>query len=195
MKNDHVFLVAAVALPVAVVALFLLASAVPRWRVAAPRYDFVFSASTRADTPAGAVPVAFHVRDGRVEADVQALSRRRTNPPGVALYVFDHDTLDVREIPVEVPPDLSPDDPPRRVVVDALAGRRAIGSGRAPDGYQFQVRTQGSPGLVGELFGMGRYGQGLVLANEGRLVRIDLPESVYVYNAAAVGWLDDDGTP
>ena len=43
--RDNIFLVAAVSLPLIVVAFFLVASAIPRWLVPPPAYDLLISAS------------------------------------------------------------------------------------------------------------------------------------------------------
>ena len=43
-RRSSAFLIAAVALPILVVGVFLVASAVPRWTVAPPAYDLLFRA-------------------------------------------------------------------------------------------------------------------------------------------------------
>lgn len=190
--RDNAFLVAAVALPVVVVALFLASSIVPRWLVPPPAYDLLFHAGRPYDQAQPRVAVDFKVRDGRVEAIVQTVPVNGY-PQLSSLFLFDHETMEVREIPFALPGDLSEGDPPRTVVIDALAGRRVLGQTKAPDGYELETRTTRGPGIVGDLFGMNRYDQDALLVNGGRVVRIAVP-SPYRYHAPiyTLGWLVDE---
>jgi hypothetical protein len=64
---------------------------------------------------------------------------------------------------------------------------------KAPDGYRLENRGSGGAGIVGELFGMHRYGSDAVLVNRGRVIAIKLPlpaEDVYYSPASFLGWLD-----
>jgi hypothetical protein len=190
--RENAFLVAAVSLPVVVVGFFLLSSFVPRWLVPPPAYDLLLRAGGPYDQ-ARSVVVDFNVKDGRVEATV------RPAPPNTyqqrwALFLFDHETMTVREIPVELPNYLAPGDPPRTIVVDALAGRQVLVQAKAPDGYELESNSRRGPGLVGDLFGMHRYDQDSSLVNRGRVIPIALPPP-YEHQSPvyAVGWLADGG--
>ena len=59
--RDNVFLVAAVLLPVLVVALFLAATAIPRWRIPPPAYDVVLRVPGPFDQARPRVAVDFAV--------------------------------------------------------------------------------------------------------------------------------------
>jgi hypothetical protein len=189
--RENAFLVAAVSLPVVVIGFFLLATTVPRWFVDPPAYDLVLRAGGPYDQAAPRVAVEFAVRDARIEATFRAVDAA-TYPQRMALFVVDHETMNAREIFVEPPPDLAEDDPPRTMVVEALADRRVLAQAAAPDGYTFDAGRGHGPGLVGELFGMRRSGQRATLVKEGRVVAIDLPSS-YRYNVSVVGWLAEEG--
>ncbi|MGH9253835.1 MAG: hypothetical protein ACRD3C_04615 [Vicinamibacterales bacterium] len=194
--RDNAFIVAAVALPVAVAAFFVIATVIPRWTVPAPAYDLVLRANRPYDATRTAVMVEFTVRDGRVEATVRA-----PTPPNVfveprALLLFDHETMSVREIPVELPTRMAEGEPPRTIVVEALSDRRVSPQVAAPDGYALQVRRGGNPGLVGDLFGMGSYQQTAVLVKGGRVVEIDLPapyRDPYQSPVYHIGWVLEEG--
>jgi hypothetical protein len=187
--RDHAFLVAAAALPVAVVAFFLLATAVPRWMVDPPAYDLLIRATGPYDPAARRRAVDFAVRDGRVEATVRALPAN-SYPQLSALFRFDHTTLDVREVPVDLPSDLAEGDPPTTVVVAALADRQVIAGAKAPDGYEVVTRTRSGPGLIGDLFGMHRYGHTTSLVKSGRSIPLALPPPYRDQSSvSAVGWL------
>jgi hypothetical protein len=186
--RDNALLVIALALPLLVVVIFLVMTMVPRWTVAAPQYDLAMSATGSWDQ-GSRHSLTFSVRDNRIVADFR--------PPGPnssalrqTLYLFDHATLDVREVPVTVPGDLA-DGESRTIVVDALAARPVVAQTRAPDGYEFALRTSNSPGLVGEVFGMRHYDQHGSIRNGGRVISVALPGS-YSYSVTAVGWLGTD---
>ncbi len=186
--RDNAFLVAAFALPVAVVLLFLLASAIPRWTVPPPAYDLVLRTAGAYD-PARRISVEFAVRDGRVEAIVRPLPSHGY-PQIASLVLVEHQSMKVREIPVPLPVTMAESDPPQTIVVEALAGRRVLAQSQAPDGYELNVRTHRGPGLVGDLFGMNRYDQMPTLINRGRVVPIMLPQIVpYQFPVYSVGWL------
>lgn len=192
--RDNAFLVAAVALPVVVVGFFLVASALPRWRVPPPAYDLLLKANAPYDYSSSRVAVEVKVRDGRVEATIRPLpAPAYVQRP--ALLLFEHETMDVREIRFEVP-ELEEDDPPKTIVIEALAGRRVLEQTTAPDGYGMDVRSRrGSPGFVGELFGMGQNGNRPAIVNRGRVVPLPLPAEYrgYYTSVSAIGWLVDRG--
>jgi hypothetical protein len=189
--RDNAFLVAAVSLPVLVIAFFLLASIVPRWLVPPPAYDLVL----RADGPYPRTPprvsVDFKVHEGRIEAAVRALGPNEYQQPSV-LFLFDHETMNVREIPFDLPSDMRSTDPPRAIVIPEIAGRRVISQVQAPDGYKLETRNNQGPGILGALFGMNGRTRG-TLENRGRIVPIALPSPDSYYSVLAVGWLSDEG--
>jgi hypothetical protein len=197
--RDNAFIVAAVVLPVAVAAFFVVATVIPRWTVPPPSYDLVMRTTRPYDATRTGVVVDFAVRGGRVEATL-----RPPPPPNVyaepsALLLFDHNTMSVREIPLELPTRMEEGEPPRTIVVEALSGRRVSPQAEAPDGYALQNRTGSGPGLVGELFGMGRYRPTAALVNGGRrVVQLTLPapyRDPYQSPVYHVGWVLEEGQP
>jgi hypothetical protein len=189
-RRDNLFLIAAVALPAAVAGLFLLATLIPRWTIPAPAYDLVFRASGPYDPGPVRVTVDFVVRDGQVDALVRPAAEN-TYPQRPALFLFDHRSQNVEPLTLELP-DAVPEGESRTVTVDALAGRRVNAGATAPDGYTFTIRNSDSPGLVGDLFGMGRYEQRVALTKGARIVPLHLPSPYatwYGAPVAAVGWI------
>jgi hypothetical protein len=197
--RDNAFLVAAVLLPLVVAAFFLASSAIPRWTVPPPTYDLLIRATDAYNQTNPRVNVAFDERDGKVEATI-----RPAESGGYGwrarLFLFDHATMSVNEIPLDLPDsagNLKEGDSPIVIVVDALAGRRLLTQAKAPDGYQLENRSQRSPGIVGDVFGMRRYGSEVSLVNKGRVVPIALPppyRNIYQSSVDALGWLVP-GTP
>jgi hypothetical protein len=191
--RDNAFLVAAVALPAVVVLLFLLATAIPRWTVPGPTYDLLVRAGGPYDQTVPRVALDFNVRDGQVEATIRPLNVN-AYPQLATLFLIEHDTLNAREIPVEIPRDLKDGDPPRTIAINLPDGRRVNPGARMPDGYELSTRSQRGGGLVGDIFGMNRYDSDTILVNRGRVIAITLP-SPYRYQSpvTAIGWLDAAG--
>jgi hypothetical protein len=193
--RENAFLAAAVCLPLVVVVFFVLASVIPRWVVAPPRYDVLIRLNGRYMPTNTHTVIDFAVRAGSVEVTV---SRTGASEWGsrARLFLFDHATMNARELPVELPDqvdDLKAGDPPRTRRVEALAGRRVLDQLKAPDGYQLENRGTSSAGIVGELFGMHRYGSQPSLVNNGRVIPIQLPlpmEDIYYSPASFLGWLE-----
>jgi hypothetical protein len=185
--RDNVFLFAAVALPLLVVGLFLVASAVPRWTVEPPGYDLVIRADGGYQPDQAQVLVGFRVREGRVVAEVQPAAPN-TYPQRPSLYLFDHVTADVRELPLDLPLRLAEGETLRVVPIEALAKREVLDGPNAPDGYAFDLRYRRGPGVVGELFGMGRYDAGAAVVKGGRVVPLMIPPPQR-YSIQSIGWL------
>ena len=131
------------------------------------------------------------MRDGRIEATFRPLPQPTYISPA-RIFLFDHATMTVQPIAVDIPTDMKDGDPPRTIVVDALAGRRVTADSHAPDGYQLDNRSRRGPGLVGDLFGMNRYDSSAALVKSGRVVPIALPHSnQYGGSVYLVGWITD----
>lgn len=195
-------LVSVFALPGAVAALFLVAMAIPTWTVPLPQHDLVMSIERWDSTPAE-VFVTFVVRDGRLEADLRPLVKPDNPAAGVvypqrwALLLFDHRAMEVRELPLNLPQSLGAGET-RTVPIEALAGRRIVQGGDAPDGYRVSSLNTGSGGggIVGDVFGMNRrYRRGVAVAKSGRTIDLELPgphrDSYAVIHT--IGWVEDDG--
>ena len=193
--KDNLVLVAAFALPAVVAALFMLATAVPKWTVPMPQHDLVLKVD---DYKQPEVIVEFVARNGRLEADVRPVLRPQNPALGVpynqkwTLLLLDHTTMRIREIPVDLPTSL-PEGETRTVVVDALAGRYVTSDVVAPDGYQVtSLSTGGGSGIVGELFGMNRsYRRRIAVGRNGRTIELDLPgpHRDSYGSVVAIGWI------
>lgn len=190
--RDNAFLVAAVALPVVIVGLFLLVTAIPRWTVPPPAYDLVLRTSEY-DQAAPKMIVDFVVHNERLQVMVHAADSN-SYAPRAKLWLFDHATLTAREIAYDRPRDLAPGESSRIVPIDALATRRVVTEPRAPDGYELQTRPYRNTGLFGDLFGMGRYGESVSLVNRGRIIPVQTSTPHSYQSPLFVGWLIDEAT-
>ncbi len=189
--RENAFLAAAIALPIAVVVLFLVATALPRWLVAPPQHDLLIRAHGNYEQTRPRVSVEFVVRNDRVEAIVRGLPAE-TYAQVPRLYLVEHETMNVREVPYDVPSGLGANDPPVTVPID-LKGRRVISDSKAPDGYELRTQSSGNTGIAGDIFGMRSYRQEAALVKSGRVEEISLPVGTSSYSVAAVGWVLNDG--
>jgi hypothetical protein len=181
-----------VVLPLAVVGFFLAASAIPRWTVPPPQFDLLVKAGHYPHVPPS-MHVDFVVTGDGVQAQLRSVPAHGY-PQQTRLYLVDHATGQLREVPVRLPEGLTADDLPRDVPVESLAGRRVLTSAEAPDGYRFDTRTRRSPGVLGDLFGMRRYDAGIVLVNRGRVVPLSPPAGrEYLSPVTPLGWIVPDG--
>src|SRR5688572_659738 len=122
-RRENAFLIAAIGLPVVVVALFLVASAVPRWTVPPPGYDLVLRSDGGYTPAAQHVVTTIRVREGRVVAEFQPAAPN-SYPQKPTLYLFDHLTSTAVEVPFDVPASLEEGEKVRVEPVAALADRR-----------------------------------------------------------------------
>jgi hypothetical protein len=189
LLRDNAFLVGAVSLPVAVVGLFLLVTAIPKWTVSPPGYDLLLQ-TTEYDRAHSSTNVELFVRDEALQARLRVVKDAQI--PRVRLWRFDHASLSAREVPMNLPTPPGGVDDAQTVVVEALRGRRIVTDTKAPDGYELRTRDDGGgPGVIGDIFGMRRYGQPAAIVNRGRVVQIDIPTSNQYQTPSFVGWVVD----
>ena len=196
--RDNAVLVAAFVLPAIVAALFIMATAIPKWTVPLPQHDLVLQVQDYASPPPRE-SVEFALHDGRIEANVRAVAKPDRPdvvvpyPPRWKLLLFEHASMQVREIAVEIPRDVPPGET-RTVMVEALANRRVIPGDVAPDGYKVTSLNTGSSGggIVNDLFGMShRFRRGIAIGRNGRTIELELP-TPYSENYGSIitiGWI------
>ncbi len=190
--RDNPYLVAAILLPQVGVGFFLLSTAIPRWTVPPPEYDLLVKAGGYYNQPPQMM-VDYIVDSSGVHAHVRPVPPNGY-PQKSTLYVVEHGTGRLREVRVALPDAMKPDDAPRDIPIDELKGRRILTTPEAPDGYQFETRSRRGPGILGDLFGMRRYDQGLVLVNRGRVVPLVPPAGhEYLAPVTALGWMAPEG--
>lgn len=190
--RDNAFLVAAVSLPLVVIGVFLLLTAIPKWTVAPPQHDLLVYTNDY-DRSSPRVTLDLAVRDGALQATLRP-SAKDSYPPRVRLWRFHHTTLGVREIPIDLPGDLAEGEPAKIIVVEALKGRRIVTDTKAPDGYELRAPDHDGPGVIGDLFGMRRYDQHVVIVNRGRVVPIEIPTANRYQSPVFLGWLIEEGS-
>lgn len=189
-RKDNVFLIAAMLLPLVVVAFFLLATALPRWLVPPPGHDLLFTVA-RLAAPAPPAHVDYELRDGRVVARVRS-PRENERPVGRILYRYHHEDGAVRRVAFDTPDDAPGDG--MTVAVPALSGAGVSDDPVAPDGYRLQRDDHGYPGLFGALLGIGDHGSGIALVRDGRRIPLTPPgDGRRHYDIRFIGWVVHDG--
>ena len=189
--RDNAFLIAAVSLPLVVIGLFLLSTTIPRWTVPPPQYDLLVQ-TTEWDQANRRVTTEVFVRDGTLHATLRPILQN-TNPPRVRVWRFDHRTLNVREIELELPDDMPSGESSRDIKVEAMGGQQIATDTRAPDGYEIRTEMHRGPGLIGDIFGMRRYDQAVTLVHRGRTVPIKVPTPNPYQTPMFLGWLVGEG--
>ena len=188
--RDNAFLAAAVALPLVVVGVFLLLTAIPKWTVPPPQYDLLLK-TTEYERVQASFSVDLFLRDEALHVTLRA--DKGTGHSRVRLWRFDHATLNAREVQLNLPAQAPAGDQPQTFVVESLRGQRIVTDARAPDGYQLRERDAQGPGVVGEIFGMRRYGQSGALVNRGRVIPIEIPGANHYEAPAFIGWVVNGG--
>lgn len=199
--RENAVLVAAFVLPAIVAALFILATAIPKWTVPLPQHDLLVRVE-RYESPPPDVSVEFAVRDGQIEAVVHPVVKPESPnvavvyPPRWTLLRFDHSTMQAQEIAVEIPRNI-PAGESRTVTVDALARRRVVQGDEAPDGYKVVSLNTGSGGggIVNDIFGMNhRFRRGIAIGRNGRTIDLDLPAPYRdsYGTIVTIGWITEN---
>jgi hypothetical protein len=187
--RDNAFLVAAGALPLLVVAVFLLLTAIPKWTVPPPQYDLLVY-TTDYGRQGARIAVEFGVSGETLQATVRP-AVAESYPPHVRLWRFDHRTMSPSEVHVDLPTEMSGGEAARTFAVEALSGRRVLTDSKARDGYEYRTPGNDGPGLIGDVFGMRRHDQRGVIVKGGRVVQIEIPAPSQYAPPVFLGWLAD----
>lgn len=181
-------------LPLLLVVVFLLVSGIPALLVDPPQYDVLYATEYN-NYPNG---VQISVVSRKVQVLYQGNSAGYQKP---RLWRYSAKTGGVQEIPVMLPPGLTP--PGQRPVtpedaakitpieVPDLAGLTIDSSSVAPDGYEFSTGANGYSGDVFTgLFYSSRYRNEAVLTKKGRSIRLPNAGNMYYSNNTRfIGWV------
>ena len=188
LLRQNPMLAAGILLPVAVVIFFVLATMIPRWLVDPPGYDFVFTSMQGSSTGPG-IELSFIVEGDRVRARVYKTERSYRNV--LRLFLFEHETQTVREIPVTLPADTEDFENGDYLEIPGLESRTVSTSRTAPDGYE----VYGPDYRGGDFFPFYRTRGSSVLTLTKSGAVIEVPQvggsGIYYYNATFLGWLTD----
>lgn len=186
--RQNPMIAAGILLPLIIVVFFLLATAIPRWLVAPPEYDLVFTVPEHNPNRRD-IELTIDVVDNRLRA---RLFKKNDYYRGVArLYVFEHENQEVREIAINIPGNVAALEDGAEIDIPEFANRSISTSRQAPDGYELLgpgYRRGGN--LMTELFGGHRRYQ-LSIHKSGAVVEIPNlgDHRNYYYSATFLGWV------
>lgn len=187
--RQNPMIAAGILLPALVALFFILATAVPKWLVEPPQYDFLFTHyDYRSSIPR--VELRFDVRERKLRARVFETQNSSGTVPRLLLYNAGEGT--VAEIFVDVPGDAGGFEDGDVVAVPDLANATISTATTSPDGYTVNDPNYRSGGLMRAFFGGGRR-QGLSISKSGALITVpDVGENRYYYNNTRfIGWITE----
>ena len=188
LREDAVIALS-VALPVLVVALFSAATLLPRILVDPPVYSLLLVDDTANVSISSPVNIDLSVVNDRVRVRISKRQEdEREQFPRI--YIFDHATASVRDIPIPLPDDIDQLKDGTEIVIPGLTNLKISAAFRAPDGYEFQGFANGGAGLMTGLFVGNRTRNGVTIAKDGAIVRIRLPVANDWYSDIRfLGWV------
>ena len=188
LREDAVIALS-VALPVLVVALFSAATLLPRILVDPPVYSLLLVDDTANASISSPVNIDLSVVNDRVRVRISKRQEdEREQFPRI--YIFDHATASVRDIPIPLPDDIDQLKDGTEIVIPGLTNLKISAAFRAPDGYEFQGFANGGAGLMTGLFVGNRTRNGVTIAKDGAIVRIRLPVANDWYSDIRfLGWI------
>lgn len=152
--RENIVLVAGIALPVLLMAGFMVASSLPSRFSDPPRHDLIFAVNEFGPNTSLPISVRLIVKDQVLKAQY---TRIAPQPGGYAgawkkLYRYEAGSQAVRELAFGVPQDIEAITGTREDTVEATADIRLDTSLRSPDGYELTFGDTGRSGLLTGLF-------------------------------------------
>lgn len=193
--RENAALLIGLALPLLVVALFLIVSRGPGLLVAPPAHDLLLrvEGARQTDLPyridLAVIGERLRARAFRVERS-DAMPGFALAQPLPRLFVWEHQRQTLREIEIALPANLEALPDGAEIELSGVSGRRVVTTLVAPDGYELRSAGNGAGvGVFGLFFGRGE--RRIVLAKDGARVAIPLPEGLQYWSFELVGWLVD----
>jgi hypothetical protein len=204
--KDNIFIVAAVVLPLVVAALFLVATALPRFFVEPPTYALLVAIDDRSPNRSG-YGIEFEVTSNRLTARaLYSNSKGYFKQSHVYRYTPGAEQLEHVEVVIDeaLRAELQADAENKKKtdsqltlpLPEALADLELITTTTAPDGYRFRSDYRGGAGLFGALFGMRSRQYAVAIEKQGRVVELGAElEQLHGYawyNVHFLGWIARD---
>jgi hypothetical protein len=176
-----------IALPLALIAVFLLAGRASVMTVPDPQYDAVFA--TNYFPQSTNYPYRIGIDDGklsiRVRPPKEGIRPRHYREP--VIYVFDHKALYAKKVDIDFGNVVA--GKVRDPELDALNRKRINSDPISPDGYIFERNPRRGGGLFAGLFGW-RYNRSYHVLKKGvRTVPVVGPQAISIYSSHFIGWV------
>ncbi|MGA0266123.1 MAG: hypothetical protein ACO3KY_09580 [Lysobacterales bacterium] len=198
----NLVLISGIVLPMLLVAGFFILNQVPRALTEPPQHDFLLVIYRCNSGPEAHHYLEFDVQEGHLTG--RAVRRKDENSripwnrqrAGIFRYNASDNTFS--EFVYEIPNNLN--EPGEPLILElGLAGTLALDKRRqSPDGFSFQrEQYRGGGGLLGSIFGMGRYERPYVLRKGNADFELDLdlflPDDFeYCREVSFMGWIMDE---
>jgi hypothetical protein len=190
----NLVLVVGLALPIVLMAGFLVASGLPQHLADPPKYSLVF-AVTDISQGASGIPVSVRlvVQDGVLKAQYIKLPPQPTgyvNNAWKKLYLYDAATQKVQELSFGFPPNMDAIEGTVVETVDATRAMRLNTTLQSSDGYELSRDYESRSGLLNEIFWGGGYSNEYRLRKGSSSIRLPLASGNVPYGTVEfVGWV------
>jgi len=190
----NLVLVVGLALPVVLMAGFLVASGLPQRMADPPKYNLVFAVTDFSQgSPGIPVSVSFVVQDGVLKAQYIKLPPQPVgyvNNAWKKLYLYDAATQKVQQLSFGFPPNMDAIEGTVVEVVDATRMMRLDTTLQSPDGYELSRDNGSRSGLINEVFWGGGYSNDYRLRKGSSGIKLPLASTNMPYGTVEfVGWV------
>lgn len=189
--RDNVLIVIGIALPLLVVAFFVVASRLPQAYVDPPQHDLLLL-TQYGGYDARPVRLEVLVNNGRLQVRAHKMPSA-ANPqipyggPSPRLFLWSHETRSAHEVQLLLPSDLESLIDGAEIPPPAeLAERRLSTELISPDGYELRTNGYGGDGLFGLFFDRGR--PRTLIAKDGAAQVVSLPGEVPYWGTQFLAW-------
>lgn len=204
--KDNIFIVAAVVLPLAVAAVFLIATALPKLFVEDPSYALLVAIGDHRASPSN-YGIEFEVRNNRLTARaLHSNTNRYYRQAQVYRYTPGDELMERIDVGIDDAVQAQLESDAEREgkleartalpLPEALANLELITTTTAPDGYRFRSDYRGGAGLFGALFGMRSRHHVVAIEKQGRVVELGAEleqlQGYSYYNVQFLGWIARD---
>ena len=188
LLKDNIALVAGISLPVLLVIVFWVATAIPKMTVADPQYDMIYTADYYDYNALLRGTVQLEVREGRLRATFREVDGQNfRNAPRI--YYFDVSSGSTQELTVEIPDD--PQDGQELEIPEA-SGLKLDKKSIAPDGYSYDSSYGSRSGFF---FFDGGYRYRGLIKKDGRAIKMPTHGHQYQGNLRFLGWVLEGSQP
>ena len=189
MKNfikENLVLVIGLALPVLLIALFFVATVIPKSMGKPPQYEMLFTTTKYDYQNKPEYVIDFNVKNQQLMANSKKNDEKNYNNATKILMAYDGKTETVREIRI----DASKLTEGNEVLLEETKNLSVDTAVISPDGYTLEGPNYGGNGLVGGLFGGGYRNTGYRLKKGGVGYKVPNMQPDYYYSQLQfIGWL------